>query len=125
VQVLKNCSIVHQIETVVNVEVFFLCQNQSISDKLVKRNRSCEVVKRVTSLKYSYEVYVKHVVLGIIHHVRGKRIKRNHVRNLGFLLALKFLDLFDHISVDYFVTRQEVMPYFFLCEVELDLEFSE
>lgn len=70
-------------------------------------------------------MYVKHVVLGIIHHVRGKRIKRNHVRNLGFLLALNFLDLFDNISVYYFVTRQEVMPYFFLCEVELDLEFSE
>jgi hypothetical protein len=69
-QVLEDCRVVHQVQAVVHVEAFLLCQDQGVLDQLLQGHRCREVVERITRLKLKKICYPQHVVFWVVHHVR-------------------------------------------------------
>lgn len=70
-------------------------------------------------------MYVEHVVLGVVHDVRGQRVEGEEVRHAFLLLPVHHLRLADHVGVHDLVARQEVVLHLLVRVVELHHEFAE
>ena len=61
----------------------------------------------------------------VLHDVRRQRVETEHISDDILLFAVNHFRLVPHISVDDFISRQEIVSDFLFRIVELDQVFAE
>ena len=69
-------------------------------------------------------VYVEHVVFGIVHYVGRKGVEGEEVSHSLFLLVVYYFSFTQHKCIHYLITRQEEMFYLFFRKMEFYYELS-
>lgn len=64
-------------------------------------------------------------MFGVVHDVGREGVEGEEVRHLNLLLSVVVLRLANHVGVDNFVSREQVVLYFFVSVVELHHVFAE